>query len=317
MNQRVDVVVVGAGIAGLTAALYCARQKLNVVMISIDMGGQLMMASDIRNYPGFVKISGAELALNVLTQVEDYRVNIVYDGAESVETLDDEFVVRTSSGESYSAKALILAIGKSPRELGVPGESVLKGRGVSYCVICDGPLFRNKTVALYGWGQHALEGVMVLKDYAKKIYWIYPQEAPYGLENLQDALAAGKLILFPGFKPVRIDGSDKVSAIVVEDKLGYQKRLEVDGVFVEAGYVTKSEFLRGVVELNEQGEVVVDKLCQTSRRGIFAAGDITDMPYKQAVISAGQGAIAALSAFSYLTEKRGKRIQIKGDWGHI
>jgi len=316
VDQRADVVVVGAGIAGLTAALYCARQKLNVIVVSSDVGGQLMMASDIRNYPGIIKVSGSELALRVLSQAESYGANIVYDGVETVEVSSDGFVIRTSSGDSYSAEALILALGKSPRELGVPGESNLRGKGVSYCVICDGPLFRGKVVALYGWGQHAFEGLMVLKDYAEKVYWVYPQDEPYGSDKLSEVLATGLLDLLPGSKPVRIEGSDRVSAIVIEDKHGRQSRLEVDGVFVEAGYVTKSEFLRGIVELNEKGEVIIDKLCQTSRRGVFAAGDITDTPYKQAVVSAGQGAIAALSAFSYIMERRGRHVQIMGDWAH-
>lgn len=316
-QQKFDVIVVGAGIAGLTAALYCARQKLSVLVVSVDVGGQLMMASDIRNYPGILKTSGSELVLKVLNQVERRGVNLIYDEVKSVEGLNGNFFIKTSSGEGYITEALILALGKSPRELGVPGEAELKGRGVSYCVVCDGPLFKGKVVSLYGWGHHALEGAMVLKDYAEKVYWVFPQEEPYDLSRVSEVLASSKVELFPSSRPVRIEGTERVEALVIENKNKIQSRLVVDGVFVEAGYVTRSEFLRGFVELNEQGEVIVDKLCRASRAGVFAAGDIVDMPYKQAVISAGQGAIAALSAFSYLMERRGRRVQIRGDWAHV
>lgn len=317
--QKFDVVIIGAGIAGLTAALYSARQRLSTLVVSVDLGGQLLLTSEIQNFPGFVSVSGLELVKKVEEQARLYGAQIVYDEVVGAEEIGGEFRVITSSGATYACDALILAFGKSPREMGVPGERELKGRGVSYCVICDAPLFKGKRVALVGWGAHNYENILRLRDYASKVYWVFPGERPLDEEELlREALSRGNVELVPHSTPVEVKGSRKVEALVVKNrKTGELATLEVDGVFVELGYTTKTDFLKGFVELNEKGEVVVDKACRTSRPGVFAAGDIAEMPYKQAVIAAGMGACAALSAYAYVMEKRGRRVALTGDWRHV
>ncbi len=317
-EQKFDVIVVGAGIAGLTAALYTARQRLSTLVISADLGGQLLLTEEIQNFPGFVSIRGFDLIKRVEEQVRLYGAKIVFDEVTAVEEVEGGFKVATSTGAAYYCDALILAFGKSPKEMGVPGERELKGRGVSYCVICDAPLYKGKRVALVGWGAHNYENAIRLRDYAAKVYWVFPGEKPLEDELLAEVVSKGNVELVPYSMPAEVKGSKRVEGLVVKNlKTGELRTLEVDGVFVEMGYVTRTEFLRGFVELNENGEIVVDKLCRTSRPGVFAAGDVAGMPYKQAVIAAGMGACAALSAYAYIMEKRGRRVALAADWRHI
>lgn len=315
MQESYDVVIVGAGIAGLTAALYLARQGLRALVVSADLGGQLLLASEIQNFPGFDSIRGFELARRVEAQARAFGAEIVYDEVLGISREGGAFAVR-GANEEYRALSVILACGKAPKELSVPGEGELKGKGVSYCVVCDAPLFRGRTVALVSWGYHGWESANVLAGYAKKVYWVFPSEKPH--EEVSQLLQRGNVELVPRAQPVAIKGERRVEAFIVKDRAtGEERVLAVDGVFVEVGYEPKTEFLKGFVELNERGEVIVDRECKTSQPGVFAAGDVTDMPYKQAVIAAGTGAISALSAYRYVMELKGKEVAAVSDWRHV
>ncbi len=313
-----DVIIVGAGIAGLTAALYTARQKMDTLVISADLGGQLLIAPEIQNYPGFLSISGFDLVKKIEEQAKAYGAEIVFDQVTGIEKKNNHFLVKTLSG-SYEALAVILAFGKTPKEMGVPREQEFKGRGVSYCVICDAPLYRNKKVALVSWGYHGIENANLLKDYASKVYWIFPADKPATEEDLlAEVLSKGNIDLYPNTIPYMVKGDRKVTHFVIKNKKTDEViELEVDGIFVEIGYITRTEFLKGFIKLNNEGEIIVDDLCRTNQEGIFAAGDVTNMPYKQAVIAAGQGSIAALSAYNYVMRLKGKKHIIKADWKHI
>ena len=316
-REKYEALVVGAGIAGLTAALYLSRQNVRTLVISLDLGGQLVLAPEIQNYPGFKSIDGFSLAKKVEEQARAFGAEIKFDEAVGIYEEDGGFVIRTSTGGEYWGEVLILAFGKKPKELGVPGEAEFKGRGVSYCATCDAPLFKGKKVVLVGFGHSGVEAASMLSDVAETVYWVFPSRAPGGEEGVARSVASRpNVVLMPESRILEIRGDSRVREVVVETPEGV-KTIGADGVFVEIGYEPKTDIAARLVKLNEKGEIKVDKLCRTSKEGVFAAGDVTDIPYKQAVISAGMGAIAALSAYAYLMKKRGKKVSVIGDWKHF
>lgn len=318
-DEKFDVIVVGAASAGLTAALYLSRQALNVLVISKDIGGQALLTDDIQNYPGFMKISGFELMNKFQEQAAAYGASFEYDEVTSAERLQNgTFRVKTTMKEFIST-ALILAFGKTPRNLGVPGEEQFRGRGVSYCAVCDGPLFRNSEIAVVGIGEHVLQAASYLSSLASRLHIVYRGSKIQEDDDLYQQLRQKPNVTFHMNSTVHeIRGEFAVDSIVVghNGKSGETKEIPVKGLFIEMGYVAKTDFVRGLVELNKNREIITDKLGNTSTEGVFAAGDVTDMPYKQAVISAGQGATAALTAYNYIQSKSG-RTPVSSDWKSV
>ncbi len=311
-SQVYDVLIVGGGVAGLTAGLYASRQGLKTIIVTIDVGGQLLISPRIENFPAAPPISGFELASSVLEQARGFGVEIVYDEVIELTEGGEGFKAKTRSGMEYNARSIILAVGKKPRKLGVPGEDKLVGRGVSYCAVCDAPLYRGKRVAIVGWGEQAYEAASILRNYDNDVLVIHSGKA--SPEELVRKFEELGVEVISRAKVEEIRGDLTVKALLVrrlEDER--VEEVQVDGVFVELGYVTDTGWLKGFVELNDAGEIIVDKLCRTSREGVFAAGDVTDLPYKQAVIAAAQGAIAALSACNYIRKLMGKP-EIRSDW---
>ncbi len=313
-----DIAVIGGSAAGLTAALYSARQGMRTIVLTKDIGGQMLLTNEIQNYPGIASVTGFDLAAKLRQQAQLYGVEFVYEEVTSVQE-DREcpglcFKIQTT-GKEYNASAVILAFGKTPKDLGVPGEQELKGRGVSYCAVCDGPLFKGKTVAVIGSGDQALEAANYLSGVTGRVYLIHNYSRPIGSEEMIDqVLNLKNVAAVPNSKVVGINGDLAVSSItLLGTETGSRRDLAVDGLFIEIGYVAKTGFLSGLVRLNDKDEVEVDKDARTSHYGIFAAGDVTDSTYKQAVISAAQGSIAALSAYNYIQRLRG-RAAAKADW---
>lgn len=311
-----DIIIIGAGIAGLSAALYASRQRLRTLVISRDLGGQLNMTTLIENYPAITKISGPELAKRVEQQARTFGAEIIFDEVKSVEKLGDRFVIKTEGGDEYTSLAVILAFGKTPKELNVPGESKFKNRGVSYCTICDAPFFKGQDIALVSWGDLAREPVTILSSVANRFYWIYPSDVPiHDEEFLEQVKRLGKAVFLPNTEVVEIKGDVRVKSIVVKNrKTGETQEIPVSAVFIEVGYVTKSDFIKHLVDLNERGEIIADWEGKTKTPGVFAAGDIVAYPYKQAVISAAMGVAAALSATAYVMKMRGREVRTLVDW---
>ena len=310
-----DIIIVGGGSAGLTAALYASRQNLRTLVITKDIGGQALLTDHIENYPGFDVIGGFELVSKFEEQAKAFGAQFAYDEVSSIVERENVcFTVKTPNGE-YDTCAVVLAFGKTPRDLGVPGEEKLKGKGVSYCAVCDGPLFKAKSVAIVGSGDPALDAASLLSNVAGKVYLIHTWEKPLGDGQTLESLKTNPKVEFISFAHViEILGDKSVGGVLVEDSKTKQHReVRLDGVFVELGYVAKTDFLKDLVRLNGKKEIEVDKECATSHSGIFAAGDVTDVPFKQAVISAGQGAIAALSAYNYIQRLRGGSA-VRADW---
>jgi thioredoxin reductase (NADPH) len=326
-----DVLVVGGASAGLTAAMYASRQGLKTLVITKDIGGQALLTNAIENYPPFEHIGGFELMQKFEQQARNFGAEFAYEEVLSItehkEGDGGGFIVKTNNKDTeYSGHALILAFGKTPRDLNVKGEKELKGRGVSYCAVCDGPFFKNKKVAIVGAGDPALEAALYLKELASQLYIIHRTDKPVGSEESIDLLLQNKgnnnnndkKFSFISNSIVNaINGNSKVESLTLYDsKTKSESKLDVDGIFVEMGYVARTDIVKDLVQLNGNKEIIVDKYCSTSTKGIFAAGDVTDVPYKQAIISAGQGAIAALSAYNYLQRLKGKPA-IRTDWKSV
>ena len=315
--ERHEVIVVGAGIAGLTAALYLARQGVDVLVVSRDLGGQLLQATVIENYPGIEAIKGTDLAMRVEKQAKTFGAKTRYgEQIVRIDRLEDgSFELESSRGRLYRAEAVILAFGKTPRRMNVPGEEEYDGRGVSYCTICDGPLFRGKRTVVVGVGDQGLEAVALLAGLCPKVYYVTPKL--FGDKDLLARVRAAENVeILEGWEPVRVlgDGRRVTGLVVRRRETGEERTLEVEGIFVEMGYEAKTDFVKHLVDLNENKEIIVDKMGRTRTPGLFAAGDVTDIPFKQAVISAGDGAKAALAAFNYLQKRKGRDVEIRGDW---
>jgi len=303
--QMLDLVIIGGGPAGMSAAIYAARKVLKTLILTKEQGGQLLLTREIENWPGTIRIGGFELAEQFRRHVEHYGVEQRL-GVEVVEIgrKDGDFEVITADGEAVPTKAVLIASGGRSRPLGVPGERELTGRGVSYCATCDAPLFKDKRVAMIGGGNAAFEGIIDLLPIATEIHVVDIADHWFADPILQrQVLNAEKVKTYQEHKVVKIEGDKFVDGLVIEAlKTGERKELAVEGVFVEIGLIPNTDFLRGFVELNERGEIIVDKGYQTSVPGVFAAGDVVEGLDKQIVISAGQGAQAALSAYRYLIE---------------
>lgn len=305
MAESYDVVIVGAGPAGLSAAVYCRRKLLKTLVISRDIGGQVLLTGNIENYLGYAKKNGMELASIFESQAREFETPIITGDVERIEPDGEQYLVKTADSE-YRARAVIVTGGSSYKMLNVPGEERLLGRGVSVCATCDAPFSRGRVVAVVGGGNAAFQSAELLAKYAKKVYIIHRRQTFRADEILVERARKTPLIeMLTDTGVVEITGDEKVNGIVLMDmKSKAQRRLDLDMVFVEIGRVIKLDYVKHLVKTNEIGQIIVDREQKTSRRGIFAAGDITDLKYGQAIIAAGDGAVAALSAYDYLRDLR-------------
>jgi alkyl hydroperoxide reductase subunit F len=297
-----ELIIIGGGPAGMTAAVYAARKRIDALLLTKDIGGQVLTTVGVENYMGYQYIEGFELMQKFEEQVKQFPLEQkIGQGVVALSRLNAGFEVRTDKSESYQAKAVIIATGKRPRPLNVPGEEQLRGRGVTYCAICDGPIFTGQKVAVIGGGNSALEAADDMVKIAEYVYLV--SLTPFtGDQILVDKVKdASKLTVFLEHEVVTIDGSNRVEGIAIRDvKSGEEKKLEVGGVFVEIGLIPNSELTQGLVKLNKLGEIEVNYANETGIPGLFAAGDVTNVPEKQIVVAAGEGAKAALQAQKYL-----------------
>ncbi|MFA4890544.1 MAG: FAD-dependent oxidoreductase [Candidatus Paceibacterota bacterium] len=302
-----DIAIIGGAGAGLTAAIYTSRKKLSTILIAKQVGGQCLLTDDIENYPGFEKISGIELMDKMRKQAEKYGVEIKEGSiVENIEKKNGAFLIKIKDGEDIETKAIILATGKNPRRLNVPGEKEFENKGVVFCSICDAPLFAGKDVVVAGGGNSGLHTALDLLNYANNIYILEAGPKIIGEEILQERLMkSGKVKFFTDTKITEIKGSNFVEKIIYEDKkTGDKKEISAQGIFISAGWTPATSFLSGFLNLNDNGEIIINpKTNETSVGGVFAAGDCTDVKYKQIIIAAGEGAKAALSAYDYLASK--------------
>ena len=306
--MKYDLIIIGGGPAGISAGIYIARLGVNALLITKEFGGQIgKKAVDIENYPGFSKISGPDLIKKMEEHLKSNKIDIEMSEVKKIKKKDNIFVVSTSDGKEHEALSLILATGSDPRPLEVPGEKEYIGKGVSYCALCDGPIFADKTVAIIGGGNAGFETAIFLSKVVKKMYILeFGSEVKAFESNQKLVKETGKAEIIINAKLKEIHGKDFVEFITYEDKeTGEEKSLEVQGVFVEVGYMPATAYAKGLVDFNERDEIKVKpETCETSTPGIFAAGDMNEGIFKQVVTATGEGAKAALATHNYIQKNK-------------
>lgn len=313
-----DVIIVGGAAAGLTAALYCARRTLKTLVITKALGGQLAMTPSIENYPSVQQSGGMELMQKFLAHAQEYGAEISYESVSHIEKKEDLFFITSGSEKKIrTARAVILAFGMTPKNLDVPGEEALQGKGVTYCATCDAPLFKGKNVAVVGGTYEALDAALLLAKMNCTVTLIHEKAGYPRHKELFEAVQKDPAITLRMESTVqRIEGENRVEKIVLlQNENQQEEEIEVSGVFVENGHKIDASWLGDIVELTKSGSIIVDHEQHTKTPGLFAAGDVTPQRDKQVVVSAGAGAVAALSAYHYLQKQDGKPV-LRVDWKH-
>jgi alkyl hydroperoxide reductase subunit F len=297
-----DLMIIGGGPAGMTAAVYTARKKLNALLLSKDLGGQVNWIFGVENYMGYQFIEGPQLIKKFEEQVKHFPIDMkIGENVGSLSRIGGGFEVRTDNGGTYQAKAVLITTGKRPRPLNVPGEEKLRGRGVTYCATCDGPLFADMEVAVIGGGNSALEVVDDMVKIASHVYLVSLTTLTGDQVLIDRVKDAGNLTMLLEHEVTEITGEKLVDGIKIKDlKTKQEKEIRVNGVLIEVGLIPNSGVVKGVVALNPKGEIEVTCNNETNVPGLFAAGDVTSVPEKQIVVAAGEGAKAALQAHRYL-----------------
>ena len=298
-----DLIIIGAGPAGITAAVYAARKNMSVLVITKDIGGQAAISGDVENYTGYQFITGPELSIKFEEHMRRYDIEVKEnEEVIKIEKKDNLCVVISGRG-SYQAKAIIIASGKRSKELNVPGEEEFKNKGLTYCATCDGPLFAQKDVAVIGGGNSALDAALGLINIVNKIYMINIASELTGDAIMIEKVSENKKVTILNNAQVEEILGDKMVSGIKITRENRQELLSVKGIFVEVGLVPNSSFAEELGK-NEYGEIKVNVRNETNIQGIFAAGDVTDVPEKQIIIACGEGSKACLSAFKYLATSK-------------
>lgn len=300
-----DVIIIGAGPAGMTAGIYAVRREMKTLVIGKEVGGQMIWANEIENYPGFEKVSSLELIDKIKKQMLSFGAELKETEVKRIEkNANGNFVLYTNQ-ETFESRTVIVAMGLSPRRLAVPGEVEFNGRGVSYCANCDGPFYRGKTVTVIGGGNSALDAAEILSKIASQVYLIHRNKNFKAFEVLiKTVQSRSNIKILLNTEIEKISGDKKVDKITIINNLTHEKQeLPTDGIFVEIGHIASTDLVADLVERNEKNQIIVNSSQETKTSGLFAAGDVTSSEYKQIVVAMGQATTAALSAYQYLQMK--------------
>ena len=295
-----DVLIVGAGPAGLTAGVYCARKMLNTIIISENIGGQALESWAIENYMGYRMITGEDLMKKFEEQVRTLNMRLELDRIVSISKNDDVFTIRTISENTLKSKTLILAQGNRPKKLGVANEEQYLGRGLSICSTCDGPLYKGKRIAIVGGGNSAIQTAVEMSDIAQSARLIVRSNIRADPVYVRMLESKKNIAIQLNSQIIALHGNKFLNAITIRNESGEEQKIDIDGVFIEIGWLPNTDILDGFVALNDKKEIIVDVNCHTSMAGVFAAGDVTSIKGKQIIIASGEGAKAALEAHEYL-----------------
>lgn len=301
-----DLLILGGGPAAMTAAVYAARKLMKIAILTVDFGGQVGTTSTIENYLGFQAISGEELVAKFKQQMEQFEIPIRQgEKVAKVEKADDGFKVRLANGTKYFGRTVVVATGKRSRSLNVPGEKKFAGKGVAYCSTCDAPFFKDRSVVVAGGGNSGFTAALDLLKVTPKVAMVNFNPGWQGDEVLvQSVKKSPDVNLYDNTEIVAIEGESKMTGVRIKNRdSGEEKILPADGIFIEIGLLPNSDPVIDLVKTNPWKEVIVDCNCRTSVEGVFGAGDVSTVPFKQIVISAGEGAKAALAAYEFLTKR--------------
>jgi thioredoxin reductase (NADPH) len=314
MVQEYEVIVIGAGPGGLSAGIFVARQRTSCLIISKDLGGQLNLIPKLENYPGTIMSSGPLLAKTLENQFLTFNGEMIYDTVEKIHESELGLTVKTFRSE-YLAKAIVLAPGKVPNNLGVENENNFANKGVHYCTKCDAPFYQGRTTATVGVGGYLLESGILLSRMASKVYLIYRGGKLGGDKDMISSIEKKENVeLVPNTSIKSINGANSLQQItLIDNTSGSEKIIDVDGLFIEMGSKINLDFVKHLVKVNSKGEIEITEGGKTTHPAIFAAGDATNIPYKQIVAACGDGAAAGLSAFNYIERLKG-RPGIRSDW---
>lgn len=304
-NELYEVFIIGGGPAALTAAVYCMRKGVKTAIVASRIGGQVGDTKGIENYMGYNYIEGEELVSKFSSQVRQFEVAFKeFVLVENITLEGDIKLIHLSDGKIYKSKTVVIAAGSKWRQLNVKGEDKLRGRGVCYCAICDGPFFKGLDIAVIGGGNSGVEAALDLSKIVKSIKLIEFGDKLNADKVLIDKLnASSNIEAIVSAQVLEILGDDGVTGLVYKDRIsGEDKTVDIEGVFVEIGLSPNSSFVEDLLELNKAKEIIINKNCETSVTGIYACGDITDVPFKQIIIASGEGAKAALAACEYLNK---------------
>lgn len=306
MPQKIyDVIIIGSGPAGMTAGIYCARKGLNSLIIGKEIGGQVSKSAEIENYTGIGKTTGTDLTKSFHEHIKQFaNITHLHDvSVVDVKKNKSLFIIKTDNKKYYQAKSVIIASGRNPRQLGISGEKEYKNKGVSYCEVCDGPLFKNKKTAVIGGGNSGLEAALSLANLCPKVYILEFLPQLKADKILQDKIKQQKNIeVITNVQVTEVLGDKFVTSLKYKNRqTNKEKLIKIAGVFIEIGWIPSIDFDK-ISKKNKQNEIITDKQGRTSIDGLFAAGDITDVGYWQIIIAAGEGAKAALSAYNYLSK---------------
>jgi len=303
-ENNYDVVIVGGGFGGYSAAIYASRFNLKTIVITKLRGGLITTTHLVENYPGFISLTGQELATNLEKHVLANNVEIFDDEVnEILKEKNNTFKIKTTySGKDFNAKTIILATGTEHRHLNIPGEKEYQGKGVSYCATCDSGFFKDKVVGIIGGSDSAAKEAMVLAQNSKKVYMFirtYLKAEPINAERIK---SNPKIEIIEGINIKEIQGNKmKVTNLISDKEINNSNKINLDGVFIAIGMLPQTELTKNLnIKFNKKGEIIIDKMSLTSEPGVFAAGDVTDMPWKQGIVGASQGSIAGYSAFEYI-----------------
>jgi thioredoxin reductase (NADPH) len=306
MSDLYDVIIIGGGVAGFSAAMYTGRLKMKTLVIVETRGGTIILTNNITNWPGIKNTDGMTLAGNIEAHAKEYEPEIVDAKAVAAEKTDSGFKITTADDKSFEGKSLILATGTTPRKLGIPGEKELEGKGVHTCALCDGIFYKDKDIAVIGGSDSAAKEALLLTQWAKKVYVIYRGEnvraEPINLERLN---TNEKIEIINNTNVTEFIGEKNLEKIILDREYNGSKEFKIDGVFVEIGHNPNNDLAKHLdIELDEKGYVKIGREAQTNIPGVYAAGDIVDTVFKQAIVGAGEAVLAAYCAYEYVNMRK-------------